>query len=122
VVVYFSPSMAKITILLTACAPKTLDTEEWPVLLQTPESEASAQLLVIRTNGPRAVVYGHKGAGAGIPGAGIFAGQTVSLDGSPGGGVNYDHVAAAIFGVGEFLNINKRLLWTLIEKLPARDI
>jgi hypothetical protein len=114
--------MPKISILLTASAPKTLDTDEWPILLQTPESNAAAQLLVIRVNGTRAVVYGHTGAGTGVSGAGIFAGQAVGIEGSPGGGDNYDGVAAAIFSVGEALNINKRLLWTLIGELPVREL
>lgn len=113
--------MAKITVLLSNSAPKTLDTDEWPVLVETPEAEAAAQLLMVRVNGQRAVVYGNRGAGIGVACAGTFSGQLVTVEGRTEA-QNYDQVATAIFAVGTELKIDKQLLWSLISKLPSMEL
>lgn len=117
-----------ITVLLTDRAPKTLDPDKWRILVQTPEVGAPAQYLAVRVCSARAVVYGHKGTGAnalgqgGLDGAGHYAGTMLTLDIGDSGVTGYDPVAKAIFQVGNELGFDKKMLWELVQKLPAREL
>lgn len=111
---------SRITVLLTNMAPRKLDPEEWPILVQTPEEQAPAQHLIVRTNsalpdGGGAVVYGHKGAGMGVVGAGLYAGEYHNR-------IDYDHIATAIFQVGDALGLDRKQLWVLVQQLPSRSV
>lgn len=106
----------RITILLTDMAPKSIDPQEWPILVQTPVDSAPAQHLVVRTRDKRALVYGHKGAGMDISGAGLYGGQLIVYNGE------HDMIAEAIFKVGTALGFDRKQLWVLVQSLPADQL
>jgi hypothetical protein len=110
-----------ITIYLTNLCPKTINTDEWPILVRSPAGDLSTDLIVrTRPNesSPHkdAVIYGQRGAGVtGIAGAGIFSGYHFI-------GASMDLIASAMFTVGKELGMDLKAVWAIVQQLPAEPL
>lgn len=91
-------------------APRLIDPDQWPILLQTPTD--GARILTVRQNvdAQRALVYGQQGTTE-VTYAGMLVSNTLHPE------LLGDAIASGIFAVGSALWMDHDVLWGLVLQL-----
>lgn len=100
----------QLIVLLNNHAPRLVDPDKWPILVQTPAG--SARILTVRqhVDAKKALVYGQNGTSELI-----YSGMLVSNTVNPP--LLGDAIATAIFHVGAELWMDPNVLWALVQQL-----
>jgi hypothetical protein len=104
-----------ITVLLNNHAPRQIDTDVWPILLQTPTTGARVLTVRQHTDATKALVYGQNGITE-IRYSGMLVSNTLHPE------LLGDAIATAIFHVGADLWMDHDVLWGLVQQLAPIQI